>query len=89
MLLIGAGAVAAALTGDIKIWTTYVMVVAPAAKVTAFAAQDIAIRLLIRGRMRSAVACSCKGVTYLACRNPTTINCNFLKSPRNVGGVLY
>jgi intracellular septation protein A len=53
MFVIGAGVVAAALTGDIKIWTTYVMVVAPAAKVAAFAAQYIAFRLLIRGRMRS------------------------------------
>jgi intracellular septation protein A len=53
MLVLGAGVIAAALTGDMKVWTTYVLVIAPAAKVAAFAVQFLAFRLLIRGRMRS------------------------------------
>jgi len=58
MFMLGAGVVAAALTGDMKIWTTYVMVVAPAAKITALVVQYLAFRLLIRSRMRARAATS-------------------------------
>jgi intracellular septation protein A len=54
MFVLGAGVIAAALTGNMAVWTTYVMVVAPAAKITALVVQYLAFRLLIRGRMRSA-----------------------------------
>ncbi|PZA09241.1 intracellular septation protein [Rhodopseudomonas palustris] len=54
MLLLGAGVVAAAMTGDIKIWTFYVMVIAPAFKVAAVAAQYLVFRLAIRHRRRAA-----------------------------------
>lgn len=56
MFLLGAGVIAAALTGDMKLWTAYVMIVAPTAKVAAFAVQYIAFRIVIRGRMRTARA---------------------------------
>jgi intracellular septation protein A len=52
MFVLGAGVIAAALTGDMALWTSYVMIVAPAAKIAAFAVQYLAFRLLIRGRMR-------------------------------------
>lgn len=58
MFVLGVGVVAAALTGDMKIWTTYVMVVAPAAKITALVVQYLAFRLLIRSRMRARAATS-------------------------------
>lgn len=56
MVLLGAGVIAAAAIGDMTIWTVYVMVVAPAAKVVALVAQYVAFRLLIRNRRRSASA---------------------------------
>lgn len=54
MFVLGAGVVGTALTGDIKVWTTYVMLIAPAAKVVAFAAQYAYFRLAMRGRMGGA-----------------------------------
>lgn len=56
MLLLGAGVIAAALTGDIKLWTFYVMVIAPAFKVAAFAVQYLVFRFAIRSRRRAAAA---------------------------------
>lgn len=56
MLVLGAGVIAAALTGDIKLWTFYVMVIAPAFKVAAFAAQYLVFRFAIRSRRRAAAA---------------------------------
>ncbi len=56
MILLGAGVIAAALTGDIKVWTFYVMVIAPAAKVAAVAAQYLVFRLAIRSRRRAETA---------------------------------
>uniref|UniRef100_Q07RB0 Intracellular septation protein n=1 Tax=Rhodopseudomonas palustris (strain BisA53) TaxID=316055 RepID=Q07RB0_RHOP5 len=54
MFVLGVGVIAAALTNNMALWTTYVMVIAPAAKVAAMVAQYFAFRLLIRGRMRGA-----------------------------------
>ncbi|OPF92706.1 inner membrane-spanning protein YciB [Rhodopseudomonas palustris] len=56
MLLLGTGVIAAAMTGDIKVWTFYVMVIAPAFKVAAFAGQYLVFRIAIRSRRRAAVA---------------------------------
>lgn len=56
MMLLGFGVIAAALTGDIKVWTLYVMVVAPAAKVVAFVVQYLGFRLAIRNRLRAGAA---------------------------------
>src|SRR6202051_161272 len=47
MFALGAGTIAVALTGDMKLWTIYVSVVAIGAKVAAFAVQYIAFRLLV------------------------------------------
>jgi intracellular septation protein A len=58
MFVLGAGVIAAALTGDMKVWTAYVMVVAPAAKVAALVVQYLAFRVLIRGRIRGGGATS-------------------------------
>ena len=56
MMALGAGTIAVALTGDIKLWAIYVSVVAIGAKVAAFAAQYVAFRLLVISRVRAARA---------------------------------
>src|SRR6516225_2103590 len=54
MFALGAGTIAIALTGDLKLWTIYVSVVAVGAKIAAFAVQYVAFRFLITGRVRAA-----------------------------------
>jgi intracellular septation protein len=56
MFALGAGTIAVALTGDLKLWTIYVSVVAVGAKIAAFAVQYVAFRILITGRVRAARA---------------------------------
>jgi len=56
MFALGAGTIAVALTGDLKLWTIYVSVVAVGAKIAAFAVQYAAFRFLITGRVRAARA---------------------------------
>jgi intracellular septation protein len=53
MMALGAGTIAVALTGDMKLWAIYVSVVAIGAKVAAFAVQYVAFRLLITSRLRA------------------------------------
>ena len=54
MFSLGAGTIATALTGDMKLWTFYVTVVLVGAKVMAFAIQYVAFRVLITHRLRAA-----------------------------------
>src|SRR4029077_11797567 len=54
MFALGAGVIAVASTGDIKLWAFYVSVVAIGAKVAAFAVQYVAFRVLVTARIRSA-----------------------------------
>ena len=56
MFALGAGTIAVALTGDMKLWTIYVSVVAIGAKVAAFAVQYVAFRILVTSRIRAARA---------------------------------
>jgi intracellular septation protein len=56
MFALGAGTIAVALTGDLKLWAFYVSFVAMGAKVLAFAIQYVAFRLVITGRIRAARA---------------------------------
>lgn len=56
MFALGAGTIAIALTGDLKLWTIYVSIVAVGAKIAAFAVQYAAFRILITGRLRAAQA---------------------------------
>jgi intracellular septation protein len=51
MILIGAGVVAAALTGDLKLWGVYVFIIAPGVKIAAFAIQYVAFRFVIGRRI--------------------------------------
>ena len=53
---LGAGVIAVASTGDIKLWGFYVSVVAIGAKVAAFAVQYVVFRMLISQRIRAAQA---------------------------------
>jgi intracellular septation protein A len=58
MFVLGAGTIAIAMTGDIKLWAFYVTVVAVGAKIAAFAIQYGAFRILITRRLRAAPAVS-------------------------------
>ena len=53
MFALGAGTIAIALTGDMKLWAIYVSVVAVGAKIAAFAVQYVAFRMLVRSRLRA------------------------------------
>jgi len=54
MFALGAGVIAVASTGDIKLWAFYVSVVAISFKKTAFAVQYAAFRILVTSRIRAA-----------------------------------
>src|SRR3981189_1135165 len=56
MFALGAGVIAVASTGDIRLWAFYVSVVAIGAKVAAFAVQYVAFRILVTNRIRAARA---------------------------------
>src|SRR6195256_1106827 len=56
MFALGAGVIAVASSGDIKLWAFYVSVVAIGAKVTAFGVQYVAFRILVTNRIRAARA---------------------------------
>jgi intracellular septation protein A len=56
MFALGAGTIAVASTGDLKLWALYVSVVLIGAKLTAFAVQYVAFRVLITNRIRAARA---------------------------------
>ena len=51
MFALGAGTIAIAMTGDMKLWAIYVSVVAMGAKIAAFAVQYVAFRMLVRSRL--------------------------------------
>jgi intracellular septation protein A len=51
MFVLGAGTIAVALSGDLKLWTFYVTVIAVGAKIVAFAIQYVAFRLIIGRRL--------------------------------------
>jgi intracellular septation protein A len=55
MFALGAGTIAVAMTGDMKLWTFYVTVVLVGAKIAAFAIQYVAFRILVTSRLRAAV----------------------------------
>jgi intracellular septation protein A len=52
--VLGAGTIAVAMTGDMKLWTFYVTVVLVGAKIAAGVIQYVTFRLLIGGRIRAA-----------------------------------
>ena len=54
MFALGAGTIAVASTGDLKLWALYVSVVLIGAKLIAFAVQYVAIRWVITTRLRAA-----------------------------------
>lgn len=56
MFILGAGVIAAAMTGDIKLWAFYVTVIAIGAKVVAFAIQYVVFRIAITRKLRAAAA---------------------------------
>src|SRR3954469_19582075 len=53
MFVLGLGTIAAASTGDLKLWAFYVSVVLIGAKIAAFAVQYVVFRLLITNRLRA------------------------------------
>jgi intracellular septation protein len=56
MFVLGLGTIAVASTGDIKLWAFYMSVVLIGAKLTAFAVQYVAFRILVTNRIRAARA---------------------------------
>lgn len=56
MFILGAGTIAVAMTGDIKLWALYVSVIAVGAKVVAFLVQYAVFRIIIHRRLRAAAA---------------------------------
>ena len=56
MFALGAGTIAIASTGDLKLWAFYVSVVLIGAKLVAFAVQYLSFRLLVTNRLRAARA---------------------------------
>jgi intracellular septation protein len=56
MFALGAGTIAVAATGDLKLWAFYVSFVAIGAKLVAFAIQYVVFRILITKRVRTARA---------------------------------
>jgi intracellular septation protein len=56
MFALGAGTIAVAATGDLKLWAIYVSFVSVGAKVLAFAVQYVTFRVLIASRVRAARA---------------------------------
>jgi intracellular septation protein len=56
MFVLGAGTIAVASTGDLKLWAFYVSVVLIGAKLAAFAVQYLAFRLLVTRRIRAGSA---------------------------------
>ena len=56
MFVLGAGTIAVAMTGDLKLWTIYVSVVAVGAKILAFVVQYVIFRVVVTSRIRAARA---------------------------------
>src|SRR3984885_6071591 len=54
MFVLGAGTIAVAATGDLKLWAFYISAVAGGAKALAFAVQYVVFRLVVTGRRRAA-----------------------------------
>ena len=54
MFVLGAGVIATAMTGDIKLWAFYVTVIAIGAKILAFAIQYVVFRVVITRKLRAA-----------------------------------
>ena len=54
MFVLGAGTIAVAATGDLKLWALYISVVLIGAKVVAFGVQYAAFRILVGNRIRAA-----------------------------------
>ena len=56
LFALGAGTIAVAMTGDIKLWTLYVSVILVGAKIAAFAIQYVVFRVAVTSRVRAARA---------------------------------
>lgn len=56
MFVLGAGVIAVAMTGDVKLWAFYVAVIAVGAKVLAFGIQYVIFRIAITRKLRAAAA---------------------------------
>jgi intracellular septation protein len=56
MFALGLGTIAAALTGNLTLWTIYVSVISVGAKILAFALQYVLFRILITNRLRASAS---------------------------------
>ena len=56
MFALGAGTIAVAMTGDIKLWAFYISAVAGGTKIAAFALQYVVFRIIVTSRIRASRA---------------------------------
>ena len=56
MFVLGAGTIAVAATGDLRLWAIYISFVSVGAKILAFAVQYVVFRILVSSRIRAARA---------------------------------
>ena len=56
MFVLGAGTIAVAATGDLRLWAIYISFVSVGAKIVAFAVQYVVFRILVATRLRAAHA---------------------------------
>ena len=56
MFVLGAGTIAVAATGDLRLWAIYISFVSVGAKILAFALQYVVFRILVATRLRAARA---------------------------------
>jgi intracellular septation protein len=56
MFVLGAGTIAVAATGDLRLWAIYISFVSVGAKIVAFAVQYVVFRILVATRLRAARA---------------------------------
>jgi intracellular septation protein len=56
MFALGAGTIAVAATGDLRLWAIYISFVSVGAKILAFAVQYVVFRILVTSRIRAARA---------------------------------
>jgi intracellular septation protein A len=75
MFALGFGTIAVALTGDLKLWTIYVSVIAIGVKVIAFAVQYVLFRVLVTNRIRAPAGVDLTFATRLAADTKANVKC--------------
>jgi intracellular septation protein len=75
MFALGFGTIAVALTGDLRLWTIYVSVIAIGVKVIAFAVHYVLFRVLVTNRIRAPAGVDLTFATRLAADTKANVKC--------------